>query len=306
MPSTKVELLPCPFCGSEPWVEPENPAIQGDAWTRISCNYCEVSPSVKVCADGTHFAEAAAAWNTRTPSHGGEKSREALARAIDPEAFEATDNYDQRASRNMRRAEAYSAADRVSALASPTPVDRAEAAYACASDAACTCYPGVDQAALRDAFCSGAAYQADGTLPPAAQPLEGLTSGEGDVFVVALALSKANGPTTTYSMSMTWRTGGTEQEAVDAAILYAAKEKPGFGVWEKLVARIPAASPSNHAGSVGEAAIQEAAHVLARVSVSDMVGKCGWRSYEDAQAGLARVIAALHPIDSCAAQEKGV
>ena len=53
-----------------------------------------------------------------------------------------------------------------------------EAAYACASDAACTCYPGADQAAERAAFCAGAAYQVDGSLPAASpsNQAEGLTS----------------------------------------------------------------------------------------------------------------------------------
>ncbi|WP_294272906.1 hypothetical protein [uncultured Sphingomonas sp.] len=65
-------------------------------------------------------------------------------------------------------------------------------------------------------------------------------AGEGqEVFLVSLALSKPFAGGTTYSMSQLWRTGGTEQEAIDAAILFAAKEKPGFGVWNMLIARVP-------------------------------------------------------------------
>jgi len=62
------KLLPCPFCGGEPWVQPEDPSVEGDAWAGISCVNCVVMPSVKVFADGTHLAEARAAWNTRAPA----------------------------------------------------------------------------------------------------------------------------------------------------------------------------------------------------------------------------------------------
>lgn len=65
-------------------------------------------------------------------------------------------------------------------------------------------------------------------------------AGEGkELFLVSLALSKPFAGGTTYSMSQSWRTGGTEQEAIDAAIMFAAKEKPGFGVWNMLIARVP-------------------------------------------------------------------
>jgi hypothetical protein len=62
------------------------------------------------------------------------------------------------------------------------------------------------------------------------------------IFFVSLALSKAGNGQTTYSMAQSWRVGGSEQEAIDAAVLFAAREKPGFGVWETLVARVPVAA----------------------------------------------------------------
>jgi len=49
-------------------------------------------------------------------------AREDTARLIDPEAFEPTDNFDLRHNRDMRRAEAFSAADRVLATHGPRPV----------------------------------------------------------------------------------------------------------------------------------------------------------------------------------------
>jgi len=48
--------------------------------------------------------------------------REDIARLIDPEAFEPTDNFDLRINRDMRRAEAFSAADRILATHSPAPM----------------------------------------------------------------------------------------------------------------------------------------------------------------------------------------
>lgn len=53
------------------------------------------------------------------------------------------------------------------AASRPTDTGAGEVAYACASDAACTCYPGLDQSPERQAFCAGAAYNADGSLPAA-------------------------------------------------------------------------------------------------------------------------------------------
>lgn len=47
----------------------------------------------------------------------------------------------------------------------PEGMKAGDAAYACASDASCICYPGINQAAERAAFCAGAAYNADGSLP---------------------------------------------------------------------------------------------------------------------------------------------
>jgi len=79
-----VSLAPCPFCGSAPRVEPDDPVMQGNAWTRISCTMplCPVTCEVHVNADGDHYEQAAAAWNTRAappvPAGSGDGWREAL------------------------------------------------------------------------------------------------------------------------------------------------------------------------------------------------------------------------------------
>lgn len=57
-------LKPCPFCGELPYVQPENPKIEGDAWTRIACD-CDASPEVVVRADDTHYEDAKRIWNAR-------------------------------------------------------------------------------------------------------------------------------------------------------------------------------------------------------------------------------------------------
>ena len=74
------ELLPCPFCGGEPFVEPKNPKTEGDAWTRISCQNgeCYVSASVRINADNSHYAQAAEAWNARTPTPPSDDLRAAM------------------------------------------------------------------------------------------------------------------------------------------------------------------------------------------------------------------------------------
>lgn len=40
--------LPCPFCGKDPIVEPDDPEKNGDAWGRVSCinSKCPVRPQV--------------------------------------------------------------------------------------------------------------------------------------------------------------------------------------------------------------------------------------------------------------------
>lgn len=59
-------LLPCPFCGEKPLIRPQCPSIEGDAWTKITCD-CRVEPSVTVYEDNTHFETAKHLWNTRAP-----------------------------------------------------------------------------------------------------------------------------------------------------------------------------------------------------------------------------------------------
>lgn len=62
------ELKPCPFCGATPDVEPKNPKIEGDAWTRIVCKNdgCWVKPHASAYIDGDHYSAAREAWNRRT------------------------------------------------------------------------------------------------------------------------------------------------------------------------------------------------------------------------------------------------
>lgn len=31
------ELSPCPFCKEKPWIFPQNPSVEGDAWGRVAC-----------------------------------------------------------------------------------------------------------------------------------------------------------------------------------------------------------------------------------------------------------------------------
>ncbi|MDQ2765391.1 MAG: hypothetical protein M3Y22_18510 [Pseudomonadota bacterium] len=78
---------------------------------------------------------------------------------------------------------------------------------------------------------------------------------EGEAHIVALALSKTTSVGQTYSMSQSWRIGGSRQDAIDQAILFAAKEKPGFGIWETLVTSVPLATPPT------DAAIEESVRV---------------------------------------------
>ncbi len=52
----KIELLPCPFCGSIPDVFPINPEREGNAWGQVSCTNpeCTANPTVEDgedCAD---------------------------------------------------------------------------------------------------------------------------------------------------------------------------------------------------------------------------------------------------------------
>lgn len=60
-------LLPCPFCGENPVVEPENPKEEGDAWTNIRCSNmkCAARPNVRHHADRGHYEVAVNRWNRR-------------------------------------------------------------------------------------------------------------------------------------------------------------------------------------------------------------------------------------------------
>ena len=69
-----LDLLPCPFCGEKPEIEPKNPDVDGNAWGSVSCvnAECPANPSV---SDGVHddtlgssheYKKAAVKrWNTR-------------------------------------------------------------------------------------------------------------------------------------------------------------------------------------------------------------------------------------------------
>jgi hypothetical protein len=65
------ELLPCPFCGGKAKLDPENPELEGDAWTQVHCANaeCSVDPSVECFEDG-HKESAIRIWNTRAQASG--------------------------------------------------------------------------------------------------------------------------------------------------------------------------------------------------------------------------------------------
>lgn len=66
--------LPCPFCGKAPWVGPDDPENDGDAWGIVECvnSRCAVKPRVRdgvsVSDDrgsGAYKAAAIRRWNRR-------------------------------------------------------------------------------------------------------------------------------------------------------------------------------------------------------------------------------------------------
>jgi sarcosine oxidase delta subunit len=64
---SEMTLVPCPFCGSRPHVQPKHPKIEGDAWTSIGCSNLKEcgQASVTVYAEKGHRDEAAKRWNRR-------------------------------------------------------------------------------------------------------------------------------------------------------------------------------------------------------------------------------------------------
>ena len=58
------------------------------------------------------------------------------------------------------------------------------------------------------------------------------------VWVVALVLERTDGTTATLSQTVSWRSCETQEEALGQAVIFAAKDKPGFGVKLYTVAKI--------------------------------------------------------------------
>lgn len=62
---TAEQLLTCPFCGGAPRVKPQDPSVDGDAWTAIGCPECEFEFRAFDDDRNTHFTMAAEKWNRR-------------------------------------------------------------------------------------------------------------------------------------------------------------------------------------------------------------------------------------------------
>ena len=58
-----VELLPCPFCGGEAYIEPNSSGLVGEDWPRIRCHQCDAKGPVSDVMNDTK--PAIAAWNRR-------------------------------------------------------------------------------------------------------------------------------------------------------------------------------------------------------------------------------------------------
>ncbi len=63
------------------------------------------------------------------------------------------------------------------------------------------------------------------------------------IFTVALQLIKAEGSTTTFSMSQSWQRGGSKDEALVAAMEHAKTAKPDFAVQQWLISEILPPAP---------------------------------------------------------------
>ena len=69
-----IKPLPCPFCGAEPDVLPEDPESEGDCWGEVVCSNDDCYVKAR-CGDGAFLAEdrgseaykqlAIARWNRR-------------------------------------------------------------------------------------------------------------------------------------------------------------------------------------------------------------------------------------------------
>lgn len=43
-----MRVKPCPFCGEQPTVKPDDPSVEGDAWGEVSCENSECPVIVRV------------------------------------------------------------------------------------------------------------------------------------------------------------------------------------------------------------------------------------------------------------------
>lgn len=64
-----MKLKPCPFCGKQPIIGPDDPKTEGSAWAYVSCqnNRCSAMPEVQSYSNGPGPSRrnAARKWNTR-------------------------------------------------------------------------------------------------------------------------------------------------------------------------------------------------------------------------------------------------